>query len=100
MAAEQILDAGQGPAGCRDRQLLPGDLEQQRAVQVHRRQLDHPRPRVEVRPLVDQPRRTVWLQQARSYLRQADPVLARLIDERPESPVTGPVPGWPRLAPL
>src|SRR6266496_3832181 len=56
MAAEQILDAGQGPAGCRDRQLLPGDLEQQRAVQVHRRQLDHPRPRVEVRPLVDQPR--------------------------------------------
>ena len=27
--------------------------------------------------------RTVWLQQARSYLRQADPVLARLIDERP-----------------
>src|SRR6266567_2640340 len=56
MAAEQILDAGQVPAGCRDRQLLPGDLEQQRAVQVHRRQLDHPRSRVEVRPLVDQPR--------------------------------------------
>lgn len=28
--------------------------------------------------------RTVWLQQARSYLRQADPVLARLIDERPD----------------
>src|SRR5215831_6145913 len=27
--------------------------------------------------------RAVWLQQARSYLRGADPVLARLIDERP-----------------
>jgi len=28
--------------------------------------------------------RAAWLQQARSYLRQADPVLARLIDDRPE----------------
>ncbi|HEV2452383.1 MAG TPA: hypothetical protein VGS62_10720 [Streptosporangiaceae bacterium] len=28
--------------------------------------------------------RAVWLQQARSYLRNADPVLARLIDERPD----------------
>jgi DNA-3-methyladenine glycosylase II len=28
--------------------------------------------------------RTAWLRQARSYLRQADPVLARLIDERPD----------------
>ncbi|HZA80960.1 MAG TPA: hypothetical protein VFC13_05740 [Actinomycetes bacterium] len=27
--------------------------------------------------------RAAWLQQARSYLRQADPVLARLIDDRP-----------------
>ena len=27
--------------------------------------------------------RAVWLQQARSYLRNADPVLARLIDDRP-----------------
>jgi DNA-3-methyladenine glycosylase II len=27
--------------------------------------------------------RAAWLQQARSYLRNADPVLARLIDERP-----------------
>jgi DNA-3-methyladenine glycosylase II len=27
--------------------------------------------------------RTVWLQRARSYLRNADPVLARLIDDRP-----------------
>jgi DNA-3-methyladenine glycosylase II len=27
--------------------------------------------------------RTVWLQQARSFLHNADPVLARLIDERP-----------------
>jgi DNA-3-methyladenine glycosylase II len=28
--------------------------------------------------------RAEWLQQARSYLRDADPVLARLIDERPD----------------
>ena len=28
--------------------------------------------------------RAAWLRQARSYLRGADPVLARLIDERPE----------------
>ena len=28
--------------------------------------------------------RTAWLQQARSYLRGADPVLARLIDQRPD----------------
>jgi len=28
--------------------------------------------------------RVAWLQQARSYLRSADPVLARLIDERPD----------------
>ena len=27
--------------------------------------------------------RAAWLQQARSYLRNADPVLARLIDDRP-----------------
>ena len=28
--------------------------------------------------------RAGWLQQARTYLRDADPVLARLIDDRPE----------------
>jgi DNA-3-methyladenine glycosylase II len=28
--------------------------------------------------------RVAWLREARSYLRQADPVLARLIDERPD----------------
>src|SRR5271155_4950596 len=28
--------------------------------------------------------RAVWLQQARSYLRHADPVRARLIDDRPD----------------
>ena len=28
--------------------------------------------------------RAVWLPQVRSYLRNADPVLARLIDERPD----------------
>jgi hypothetical protein len=28
--------------------------------------------------------RAAWLRQARSYLRHADPVLARLIDDRPD----------------
>ena len=28
--------------------------------------------------------RAAWLRQARSYLRDADPVLSRLIDERPD----------------
>ena len=35
-------------------------------------------------PVTGDSSRTVWLQQARSCLRQADPVLARLIDERPD----------------
>jgi len=56
MAAEQGLDAGQGPAGRRYGQLLSGDLEQQGTVQVHRRQLRHPGPGIEVRPFVDKPR--------------------------------------------
>jgi hypothetical protein len=29
-------------------------------------------------------RRAAWLQHARSHLRNADPVLARLIDDRPD----------------
>jgi DNA-3-methyladenine glycosylase II len=33
--------------------------------------------------VTDDSSRAAWLQQARSYLRNADPVLARLIDERP-----------------
>ena len=56
MAAEQRLDAGEGPAGRRDGKLLAGDLEQQGTVQVHRRQLGHPRPWIEVRPFVNEPR--------------------------------------------
>ena len=32
----------------------------------------------------EDPSRAAWLQQARSYLRHADPVLARLIDDRPD----------------
>ena len=32
----------------------------------------------------EDPSRAVWLRQARSYLRHADPVLARLIDDRPD----------------
>ena len=55
MTAEQGLDAGQDPAGCRDGQLLADDLEPQGAVQIHRRQLGHPRPGIEVRPVVDEP---------------------------------------------
>ena len=56
MAAEQGFDAGQGPPGRRDGQLLAGDLEQQGTVQIHRRQLGHPRPGIEVRPVVDERR--------------------------------------------
>jgi DNA-3-methyladenine glycosylase II len=33
--------------------------------------------------VTEDPSRDEWLQQARSYLRNADPVLARLIDDRP-----------------
>jgi len=33
--------------------------------------------------VTEDPSRAAWLQQARSYLRHADPVLARLIDDRP-----------------
>jgi len=55
MAVEQGLDAGQGVAGRRDRQLLAGDLEQQGAEQIHRRQLGHPRLGIEVRPVIDKP---------------------------------------------
>ena len=33
--------------------------------------------------MTDDSNRAGWLQQARSYLREADPVLARLIDDRP-----------------
>jgi DNA-3-methyladenine glycosylase II len=34
--------------------------------------------------VTDDSSRAAWLQQARSYLRDADPLLARLIDERPD----------------
>src|SRR6266508_3852127 len=34
-------------------------------------------------PVTEDADRAAWLQQARSYLRQVDPVLARLIDDRP-----------------
>ena len=70
--------------------------------------------------VAEDPGRAQWLARARSYLRGADPVLARLIDDRPdfdpqawlaELPpmdlygallfqVTGPAPGSPRLVPL
>jgi DNA-3-methyladenine glycosylase II len=48
---------------------------------------DHPRRPViltEGIPVTEDPSRTEWLRQARSYLRNADPVLARLIDARPD----------------
>ena len=35
-------------------------------------------------PMTGDSGRTEWLRQARSYLRDADPVLARLIDQRPD----------------
>jgi DNA-3-methyladenine glycosylase II len=35
-------------------------------------------------PVSEDSGRAAWLQQARSYLRNADPVLARLVDERPD----------------
>jgi hypothetical protein len=41
--------------GRRDGQLLAGDLEQQRTVEVHGRQLVQPRPGVELWPRVDDP---------------------------------------------
>ena len=34
--------------------------------------------------MTEDPGHVAWLQQARSHLREADPVLARLIDERPD----------------
>jgi hypothetical protein len=54
--AEHGLDAPQGPAGGRDGQLLPGDLEQQGTEQIHWRQLGYPRPGIKIRPVVDEPR--------------------------------------------
>ena len=32
----------------------------------------------------EDPSRATWLRQTRSHLRQADPVLARLVDDRPD----------------
>jgi len=43
-----------------------------------------PRPAEGVGSVTEESSRAAWLQQARSYLRDADPVLARLIDDRPE----------------
>src|SRR5260221_6868852 len=42
------------------------------------------RTRPEAGTVTEDANRAVWLQQARSHLRNADPVLARLVDERPE----------------
>ena len=71
MAAEQGLDAGHGPAGGRDGQLLAGDLEQQGTEQVHRRQLGQPCLGVEVWPVVDEPRQHgVGVAQVRARLPQ------------------------------
>lgn len=50
-ATEPRLNAGESPPGCRDRQLLTDNLEQQGAEQVHPRQLSHPSARVEIRPV-------------------------------------------------
>jgi DNA-3-methyladenine glycosylase II len=42
------------------------------------------RTRPEAGTVTEDANRAAWLQQARSHLRNADPVLARLVDERPE----------------
>ncbi|HEX9516557.1 MAG TPA: hypothetical protein VF940_10325 [Streptosporangiaceae bacterium] len=42
------------------------------------------RTRPEAGTVTEDANRAVWLQQARSHLRNADPVVARLVDERPE----------------
>src|SRR5690349_22629707 len=39
---------------------------------------------IDVMTTTADPGRAAWLRQARSHLRDADPVLARLIDERPD----------------
>src|SRR4029077_5675992 len=36
------------------------------------------------RVVIEHSSRAAWLRQARSYLRNADPVLARLVDDRPD----------------
>lgn len=56
MAAKQGLNAGHGPAGSCDRQLLAGYLEEKGPVQINGRKLGHPGPRVESRPFRDKPR--------------------------------------------
>jgi DNA-3-methyladenine glycosylase II len=44
----------------------------------------HVRREGSARLVTEHSRRAAWLRQARSYLRNADPVLARLIDDRPD----------------
>src|SRR5437660_1213878 len=44
----------------------------------------HARREGSARLVTEHSRRAAWLRQARSYLRNADPVLARLIDDRPD----------------
>jgi DNA-3-methyladenine glycosylase II len=46
---------------------------------------------------VSEDSRRAWLQQARSYLRDADPVLARLIDDRPDFDPRGWLAELPRM---
>jgi hypothetical protein len=55
--AELLLQTREdGPPGAH-RQLLPDDLEQQRPESIHRWKLGQPGARIEVRMLVDEPRK-------------------------------------------
>jgi hypothetical protein len=56
MPSESLLQVRDDRAGRADRELLAGDLEDERPEGVKRRKLVHPRPRPEIRPRVDQPR--------------------------------------------
>ena len=56
MTAKKSLDALERSPRSRDGQLLPDDLKQERAVQIHRWKLRDPGVRIKVRPGVDEPR--------------------------------------------
>ena len=82
---KRCLDAREDPAGCRDRQLLADDLEQQGTKQVHRRQLSYPPPRVEIRPV------SYELGQHRISLAQISPRQSPADQRRPASTMPSPI---------
>ena len=56
MTGKKSLDALERSPRGRDGQLLPHDLKQERAVQVHRWKLRYPGARIKVRAGVNEPR--------------------------------------------